>query len=272
MRNATSGICIFKQLLLAVTGSYSAMEGTCLPVADLSEVDLAAEPTSGEEYLAFVRMEAATFKSVLRAPPQKPSSKQTVFSQHKDVEECPFEYRALPAFRTKLHDWFMALRAGYSKHKHLHAQQPSDSDTASTAKASRSSALPRASNLAAWSRILTGDADGGDAALLPLLPQLHDVSHAQHCALFTTWGDVIQPLKDLPSPALTWLFALMTAVEMPVDGDTMCALRRLVLLLCKRRAALVQRGMQDDGDCLHRINVLLCILGSVFGQFGVAEG
>jgi hypothetical protein len=64
----------------------------------------------------------------------------------------------------------------------------------------------------------------------------------------------------------------MAAVEMPVDGDTMCALRRLVLLLCKRRAALVQRDAQVDGDSLHRINVLLCILGSVFGQFGISEG
>jgi hypothetical protein len=248
------------------------MEGTCLPVADLSEVDLAAEPTSGEEYLAFVRMEAASFKSVQRAPPQKPTSKQTVFSKHKDVEECPFEYRALPAFRSKMHDWFMALRAGYSSHKQAHAQQNCDSEPTGTMKGSGSAVLPRASNQAAWSRILINDADCGDAAVLPLLPLLHEVSHAQLCALFTTWGNVVEPLSDLPGLALTWLFALMTAVEMPVDSDTMCALRRLVLLLCKRRAALVQRGMQDDGDSLHRINVLLCILGSVFGQFGVAEG
>jgi hypothetical protein len=248
------------------------MEGTCLPVADLSEVDLGAEPSSGEEYLAFVRMEAAKFKSVQRAPPQKPPSKQTVFSQHKDVEECPFEYRALPAFRAKLHDWFMALRAGYSSNKQAQQQLALDSELASTAKASRTAALPRASNHAAWGRILTGVADGGNSAMLPLLPLLHELSHAQLCALFTTWADVVQPLPDLPGPALTWLFAFMAAVEMPVDGDTMCALRRLVLLLCKRRAALVQRDAQVDGDSLHRINVLLCILGSVFGQFGISEG
>jgi hypothetical protein len=248
------------------------MEGACLPVADLSEVDLASDPTSGEEYLAFVRMEAAAFKSVLRAPPQKPSSKQNVFSQHKDVEECPFEYRALPVFRAKLHDWFMALRAGYGKHKL--AQAPADGEPSAAARASRAPALPRASNHAAWTRVLVGDTcdSGGDAALLPLLPLLHELSHAQLCALFTTWADVVQPLPQLPGPALTWLFALMTAVEMPVDGDTMCALRRLVLLLCKRRAELVQRHVQEDGNDLHRINVVLCILGSVFGQFGIAEG
>jgi hypothetical protein len=241
------------------------MEGACLPVADLSEVDLAADPTSGEEYLAFVRMEAAKFKAVQRAPPQKPTSKQTVFSKHKDVEECPFEYRALPTFRAKLHEWFMALRAGYSINKQAHPQAngaPSDS-----AKSSSSMVLPRASNHAAWSRILNGD-----DALLPLLSVLHRISHAQFCALFTTWADVVQELPELPDPALTWLFSLMTAVEMPVDGDCMCALRRLVLLLCKHRSSLVRNGQQDKSDVLYRINVLLCILGSVFGQFGIAEG
>jgi hypothetical protein len=242
------------------------MEGACLPVADLSEVDLAADPTSGEAYLAFVRMEAAKFKSVLRAPPQKPVSKQTVFSQHKDVEECPFEYRALPTFRAKLHEWFMALRAGYSIHKQAHMQAAASGET-SSAVPTGSTTLPRASNHAAWTRILSGD-----DALLPLLPLLHPLSHAQLCALFTTWADVLQQLPELPNPALTWLFSLMTAVEMPVDGDTMCALRRLVLLLCKRRAALVRSGHQDESDVLHRINVLLCVLGSVFGQFGIAEG
>jgi hypothetical protein len=83
---------------------------------------------------------------------------------------------------------------------------------------------------------------------------------------------VVQELPELPDPALTWLFSLMTAVEMPVDGDCMCALRRLVLLLCKHRSSLVRNGQQDKSDVLYRINVLLCILGSVFGQFGIAEG
>jgi hypothetical protein len=241
------------------------MEGACLPVADLSEVDLAADPTSGEEYLAFVRMEAAKFKSVQRAPPQKPASEQTVFSKHKDVEECPFEYRALPTFRAKLHEWFMALRAGYGIHKQAHLQ--ANGGSSDSTKASCSIALPRASNHAAWSRILNGDDE-----LLPQLSVLHRISHAQFCALFTTWADVVQELPELPDPALTWLFSLMTAVEMPVDGDCMCALRRLVLLLCKYRSSLVRNGQQDKSDVLHRINVLLCILGSVFGQFGVAEG
>lgn len=241
------------------------MEGACLPVADLSEVDLAADPTSGEEYLAFVRMEAAKFKSVQRAPPQKPASKQTVFSKHKDVEECPFEYRALPTFRAKLHEWFMALRAGYSINKQAHPQ--ANGGSSDSAKSSSSMVLPRASNHAAWSRILNGD-----DALLPLLSVLHRISHAQFCALFTTWADVVQELPELPDPALTWLFSLMTAVEMPVDGDCMCALRRLVLLLCKHRSSLVRNGQQDKSDVLYRINVLLCILGSVFGQFGIAEG
>ena len=209
-----------------------------------------------------------------RAPPQKPTSKQTVFSRHKQVEECPFEYRALPTFRAKLHEWFVALRTAYSSNKEAHARASSSSESASVSAASHSAVLPRASNQAAWNRILCGEGDGGssDSALQPLLPLLHQLSHSQLCALFTTWGDVVQPLPDVPVPALTWLFALMTAVEMPVDGDVMCALRRLVLLLCKRRAALVQRQQQDDGDYLHRINVLLCILGSVFGQFGIAEG
>ncbi len=243
------------------------MEGACLPVADLSEVDLAADPTSGEEYLAFVRMEAAKFKSVQRAPPQKPASKQTVFSLHKDVEECPFEYRALPSFRAKMHEWFMALRSGYCIHKQAHLQAAANRDTSSVIKVASSTVLPRASNHGAWSRIFNGDED-----LLPLLPLLHQLSHAQLCALFATWADVVQQLHQLTNAALTWLFSLMTAVEMPVDGDTMCALRRLVLLLCKLRASLVQSEQQDGSDRLHRINVLLCVLGSVFGQFGVAEG
>jgi hypothetical protein len=271
------------------------MEGACLPVADLSEVDLDAAPSSGEEYLAFVRMEAAAFRSVQRAPPQQPASKQTVFSRHKDVAECPFEYRALPTFRAKLHDWFTALRSCYSSHKQSHnAQALAASELPGDSNAARTAPLPRASNTLAWSRILRGEPDRslsplkcdtatapdsccGDAALQPLLPLLHDLSHAQLCALFTTWGDIVQPLPQLPAPALTWLFALLTAVEMPVDGDTMCALRRLVLLLCKQRALLVQQQQQqqqqqDGADVLHRINVLLCILGSVFGQFGVSEG
>ncbi len=250
------------------------MDGACLPVADLSEVDLDAAPSSGEEYLAFVRMEAAAFRSVQRAPPQRPASKQTVFSKHKDVAECPFEYRALPSFRAKLHDWFTALRSGYSSHKQSHVLASAASELPGVAKAARSALLPRASNVLAWSRILRGEADGGsgDVVLLPLLPLLHELTHAQLCAIFTTWGDVVQPLPVLPATALTWLFALFTAVEMPVDGDTMCALRRLVLLLCERRASLVQLQQQDKGDTLHRVNVLLCILGSVFGQFGISEG
>jgi hypothetical protein len=242
------------------------MEGACLPVADLSELDLAAAPTSGEEYLAFVRMEAATFSSVQRAPPQKPASKQTVFAKHKDVDECPFEYRALPSFRFKLHDWFVALRAGYFSHKQAHLLVPPH-DVPSVSASAHSSVLPRASNHSAWSGILNGDAGS-----LPLLPLLHGLSHAQICALFVTWADVVEPLTDLPGPALTWLFSLLTAVEMPVDGDTMCALRRLVLLLCKRRAELVRSQLLDQGDLLHRINVLLCIMGSVFGQLGISEG
>ena len=272
------------------------MEGACLPVADLSEVDLDAAPSSGEEYLAFVRMEAAAFRSVQRAPPQKPASKQTVFSRHKDVAECPFEYRALPTFRAKLHDWFTALRSCYMSHKQLQVQALAASELPGASKAARTALLPRASNTLAWSRILRGEPDRSlsplkrdtatapDSGLQPLLPLLHELSHAQLCALFTTWGDIVHPLPQLPAPALTWLFALLTAVEMPVDGDTMCALRRLVLLLCKQRALLVQQQQQqqqqqqeeeeeeEGGDELHRINVLLCILGSVFGQFGISEG
>jgi survival of motor neuron protein-interacting protein 1 len=202
----------------------------------------AGSPQTGLDFLRRVRWEARRLPDVVVA--EKTATASASASAQPSIatgfgaisEQCEPVAAASLAWEAEFVPWFSDLRDRTSAAL-LRSPPPSPA----------SAALP---------------ADWSSPASLPTLGVLSALDHVAVLAALDAVSQV--PPERLTRPLLVWLFALLAAVEKPLDDSAASALHSVLRSCCVRRAAITHA----TDPLTAPLNIIIAVTGLYFHQLG----
>ncbi|ORX89428.1 hypothetical protein K493DRAFT_337753 [Basidiobolus meristosporus CBS 931.73] len=265
---------------------------SALPVAT-ADVDLDGPPTTGEEYLRMVRMEANNRPSVFIAK-NKPST-----SIPTSIPKTPREaekVKGQPVSRVPSPEWREAFKLRFSR-----LRKTVEERRKTIKSSSRIEGLPGIKDETAWLGLLYGDSSKAEtpAEAQPLLPYASVVLKMDQKTTLALleyhidWLDEDSLTKNQVSIAsksakewikanihakAQWLFALLLRVDKLLTSDSISTLRELCRQwgairtnLARPLAKTIPSQTNGTGEQIASLNMLISIVIDYFGQLDLWE-
>eukprot|EP00188_Purpureofilum_apyrenoidigerum_P003684 Plantae.Rhodophyta-Purpureofilum_apyrenoidigerum.ctg391.p1 GENE.Plantae.Rhodophyta-Purpureofilum_apyrenoidigerum.ctg391~~Plantae.Rhodophyta-Purpureofilum_apyrenoidigerum.ctg391.p1 ORF type:complete len:259 (-),score=43.17 Plantae.Rhodophyta-Purpureofilum_apyrenoidigerum.ctg391:237-1013(-) len=227
-------------------------------------------PMSAEEYLRQVRWEASGISEVIIAPDREKRQRDSVGGSVPEMRrlssplprptssvDCEFEKNLLEDF-TLVRDLFEN-----SRHKIESVDQENFV----------SDILPGAADEQQWRRLCFSETSGR-SPLVSTVASMDQVTVASVLRYYDQWFNFDNPERDgcLQYIKMTesghrahWLFALLVALDKPLDGDTAASLRSLLRKFSGVRATASASLHKMD---VSASKVFMAVLGGYFEQYG----
>ncbi|XP_015793312.1 gem-associated protein 2 [Tetranychus urticae] len=255
---------------------------TALPVSNITNFDPSVPPSSGEEYLKRVQLEAKSYPDVTIAKSLKhPKSGHSNYSKSygllaterfikAEPEICQSQVWADDTIRCfkSIRDKVAEARESFSNGLHL-------KDVEKT---------PHFRDLQLWRKIILGNAEeseekncesdseikvvyktnGGKGPLLSTILQFPQVAVIDFLETLTCWVKKYGWCHQLA----VWIYSLLACLDIPLHSETVSVIREL------SRACSIIRAKHkqiEDKSLVTSLNLIICIIGLFFGQLDITD-
>uniref|UniRef100_G3MNT0 Gem-associated protein 2 n=1 Tax=Amblyomma maculatum TaxID=34609 RepID=G3MNT0_AMBMU len=227
------------------------------PVEDTGEdYDLELPPTTANEYLRRVQIEASSCPDVVVAnlDTSKFLGKQTVtFSNSNDCPPPPEGYAPSREWQRKQVYSFHVTRQKIAKRKAVLKQNNEKCPVR----------LPRIEDKDRWKAICCGSASSGIHPLVSIVTTIQQQKIEAIISYSTQWIEEDGFCASMGK----WLYALLACVEKPLHPDICSNIRALA-----RACAAARRKLTSKEDPnLAPLNLIICLIASYFSQTDLAD-
>ncbi|XP_076235790.1 gemin 2 [Calliopsis andreniformis] len=234
------------------------------PVFEVGEIDeninLSLPPTSGEEYIKRVVIEAQQCANVVVADVNRKCFKKPTI----DVQPLSGCMEAPPWLGPTL-DWQMCQVSDFSNIRLYISQLKNEIQTAKRKWKPPSINLPQIDDEKGWIKFCSGQEE--ETKIAPTLNIIFCLNQPLVEQILEYLVEYIQTQKKIEYALGQWIYALLVVLEMPLNPDACSCLRILARTCSVIRANLKELEVHETGA----LNLFICLVARYFRQLDLAD-
>ncbi|XP_034950878.1 gem-associated protein 2 [Chelonus insularis] len=224
------------------------------------DMDFSVPPSSGEEYLKRVVLEAQQCDDVVVANIDRSKFKKpTGITPLEGCVEAPSHFRPTVEWQNYQVADFSEVRMKMEGLKFERAESTDWKNNLPT--------LPPANSSTEWIDFCLGASNQETEAHQPSLSIILSMNQSMVEQVLEYLVDEVENKGTLTPQMGRWIYALLTIIEMPLDPDVCACLRTLARACSKLRASLTS----EDDTQVSTMNLFICLVARYFKQLDLAD-